>query len=83
MIEVEKTPFGTAIWSLVRQIALILGGWAIGRGYLEHDTALALGSIGTILFPLVYGQVKGWKLHKHLLELARYVPDTVARVKGE
>ncbi len=81
MIEVSKSPFGNALWTLLRQIALVFGGWAIGRGYLAHDTAIALGTVGTVAFPIIYGQVKGWIGHNTLIELANSVPDTIAKVK--
>lgn len=40
----------------VRQILLAVGGWAVGRGYLEADTVVALGTVALIVVPLVYGQ---------------------------
>lgn len=40
----------------VRQILLAVGGWAVGRGYLEADTLAAIITVALIVGPLVYGQ---------------------------
>lgn len=48
----------------VRQIALVAGGWAIGRGYLQQDTLTAIITLAGIALPLVWGQAKTRKLAK-------------------
>lgn len=40
----------------VRQILLVLGGIAIGNGWLAADTVDAIVAVALILLPLVYGQ---------------------------
>lgn len=40
----------------VRQILLVLGGIAIGKGWLAADTVDAISACALILLPLVYGQ---------------------------
>jgi hypothetical protein len=82
MIEVDKSPMYAAWWSLVRQIALVFGGWALGRGYLQHDTAAALGTIGAIAFPLIYGQIRGLINHRNMVELAQAAPNSIGKIKG-
>lgn len=39
-----------------RQIALAVGGWAVGRGYLEADTVTAVATVAVIVGPFLYGQ---------------------------
>lgn len=48
----------------VRQIALVAGGWAIGKGWLQQDTLTALVTIATIAAPLIIGQLSTRKLAK-------------------
>ncbi|ANI78997.1 Pam3-gp28 family putative phage holin [Sphingobium sp. EP60837] len=48
----------------VRQIALVAGGWAIGRGYLQQDTLTALITIAGLAVPFIWGQSKTRKLAK-------------------
>lgn len=40
----------------VRQILLVIGGIAIGKGWLAADTVDAIVAVALILLPLVYGQ---------------------------
>ncbi len=53
---IAPNPTVDQAWAALRQILLALGGWAIGRGYLKEDTALAIGTILMIGIPFVYGQ---------------------------
>jgi hypothetical protein len=48
----------------VRQVALLVGGWAVGRGYLDDDTLTMLVTIAVIVVPLIWGQSSTRKLAK-------------------
>ncbi len=48
----------------LRQIGIAAGGWAIGRGYLDTDTATAIGTILLVVVPFVWGQIKTRRLAK-------------------
>lgn len=47
-----------------RQLALVVGGWAIGRGYLEADTVTMLATSAAIIVPTWLGQRSTRKLAK-------------------
>lgn len=80
-ITVNESVVPGAITSLARQIGLVIGGWLVGKGYLDNDTATMLGTLGLIVLPLVYGQVKNWMTHRKLVTLANASPDAMAIVK--
>lgn len=48
----------TQIAAGVRQIVLIIGGYAIGKGWLDGDTVEMLGAVALIAVPLIWGQIK-------------------------
>lgn len=48
----------------IRQLALVGGGWAIGRGYLQQDTLTAIITIAGVVIPLLWGQSSTRKLAK-------------------
>ncbi|MBA4756304.1 MAG: hypothetical protein H2050_15870 [Sphingobium sp.] len=52
----------TQIAAGVRQIVLILGGFAIGKGWLGADTVEMLGAVALVVVPLVWGQISTRKL---------------------
>lgn len=58
MNEVTQTQLAAA----VRQIVLVAGGWAVGKGYLESDTVAAIATVAVIAVPLIWGQIKTRKL---------------------
>lgn len=60
MNDVTQTQLAAAI----RQIVLVLGGFAVGKGWLEDDTVTAIATIAVILVPLVWGQLSTRKLAK-------------------
>lgn len=79
-IIVNESAVPGALTSAVRQIALVGGGWAVGRGYLDSDTLSALVTIGVIVGPFIYGQIKGWRNHQRLVKAAGAAPNNVAVV---
>lgn len=60
MNEINSVQFSAAF----RQIALAVGGYAVGRGWLEDDTVSALVTIAALIIPFVWGQVSTRKLVK-------------------
>lgn len=48
----------------VRQIVLIVGGYAIGKGWLDGDTVEMLGAVALVAVPLIWGQFRIRKLAK-------------------
>lgn len=50
------------IAAAVRQIALAIGGFAIGRGWLEEDTLSAIVTVAVIAVPFVWGQFRTRRL---------------------
>ncbi len=48
----------------IRQIALVAGGFAVGRGWLAADTLTAITTIAVLIVPFVWGQIKTRSLAK-------------------
>lgn len=84
-VQVNANSLPDQFWTGVRQIATVVGAWAVGKGYLQADTASALGAILLVAVPIAYGQ---WKTYLRATQLATIasspsVPDAVAQIKGE
>ncbi|WP_022684569.1 hypothetical protein [Sphingobium bisphenolivorans] len=60
MTEVTNAQLAAA----ARQIVLALGGYAMGRGWLQADTLTAIGTVAAVVVPLVWGQASTRKLAK-------------------
>lgn len=54
----------TQLAAAVRQIVLIVGGYAIGKGWLDGDTVEMLGAVALVAVPLIWGQMRTRKLAK-------------------
>ena len=80
-IQINASATPGALAAAVRQVLLVAGGWAVGKGYLDNDTVTALITIAVIVGPLVYGQIKGIRTHEKLVTVAEAAPDRVAEVK--
>lgn len=82
-ILVNPTPTPDQAWSALRSAGIAVGAWAIGRGYLQADTASALGAILLVVVPFVIGQLKTRRRAQELVTVAssRRVPDSVATIK--
>ena len=80
-IEVSA-PITEQLWSAARTIAVAGGTFALGRGWIEQDTAVLLGAVGVTLWGVIAGQLKTWERSRKLVTLAQAVPDAVALVKG-
>ena len=68
-ITVRENPALEQFTAGFRQVLLVVGGWAVGKGYLESDTVAMIGTLAVILGPLLYGQIKQWNNHKKIVTL--------------
>lgn len=48
----------------IRQVALVAGGFAVGRGWLNDDTLTAITTLAVLIVPFIWGQMKTRKLAK-------------------
>ena len=80
-IVVNESPIPDNIATALRSIAIAVGAWAVGKGYLEEDIASALGTVLLVLVPFVWSQIKTYKRSNQLATLAERAPDSVAVTK--
>ncbi len=78
-IVVSENGIPAQLYSAGRTIAIAVGMWAVGRGWLSAGTATALGTILLVAAPFVYGQLKVWFNHKKMVVLAASSPQGVVR----
>lgn len=48
----------------IRQVALVAGGFAVGRGWLNDDTLTAITTLAVLIVPFIWGQMKTRNLAK-------------------
>lgn len=77
-INESAVPSGAAMAG--RQIMLVIGGYLMGRGYIQADTWAAIGTIATVAAPFVYGQYITWAKHRDSVEVYDAAPSSVAEV---
>lgn len=82
-IEVHASPVPDQTWSAVRSVLMAVTAFALGRHWLEGDTATLIGALVGVIGPFVIGQ---FKIRRRAVEMAQIashpeVPDDVARVK--
>jgi len=53
-----------------RQVLLAVGGWAVGKGYLDNSTLAMLATVSAVLGPFLYGQWKQYESHREKRTLA-------------
>lgn len=68
-VVVRENPALEQFTAALRQIMLVVGGWAVGKGFLATDTLAAIATVATILAPFLYGQWKGFTAHRKLVTL--------------
>ena len=54
----------TQIAAGIRQVVLIIGGYAIGKGWLEADAVETIAAVALVIVPLVWGQLRTRSLAK-------------------
>jgi len=79
-ITINESAVPAAVASAGRQIMLVVGGYLIGRGYIQADTWAAIGTIGTIAAPFAYGQYVMWVRHRENVEVYDAAPSSVSEV---
>lgn len=81
-IEVSASPLPDQLWSGVRQMATAVIAFALGRHWIEGDTATMLGMVGGGAI-IVWGQLKTRHRATQLANIANdpRVPDAVAVAK--
>jgi hypothetical protein len=79
----HRTATPDQAWAAARQIVMAAGAWAIGKGWLQADTAGALGTLALIVAPFVIGQLKTRLRAQQLAAVASSpkVPDSIASIK--
>lgn len=82
-IEAHASPLPDQLWALVRQVVPPVVTFAVGKGWLDNDTAAMLGAVGVAVWAFVAGQLK---TRRRAIELARIagsneVPSHVARLR--
>lgn len=82
-VEAHASPLPDQLWALIRQIVPPIATFAMGKGWLDNDTAAMLGAVGIAVWAFVAGQLK---TRRRALELARVaanpdVPAHVARLR--
>lgn len=73
-IVVNDSAVPAQIGVTVRQVMLLLGGWAVGKGYLDNDTLATLTTLSVLIVPLVWGQWQRWNDHREKRALAISAP---------
>jgi len=69
------------IFTLLRYIVATVGGYALGKGWLDSDGLEVLMGFATIVIPTAYGIYKSHVHKKQLLTVEPAVPDTLMRLK--
>lgn len=55
---VDATPLPDQAWAGLRQIAPPIMAFLIGRHLIDNDTAIMIGTVAAIIWPIVMGQLK-------------------------
>lgn len=79
-ITIDESAVPSGLAAALRQILLVVGGYLIGRGYIQADTWAAIGTVATVAAPFVYGQYITWAKHRDSVEVFDAAPSSVAEV---
>ena len=82
-IEANPSPLPDQLWAALRQIAPPIMAYAIGKGWIQDDTAALIGALAAIAWPIIAGQLKTRLRAKQLATVAANpeVPAHVATLK--
>jgi uncharacterized membrane protein len=80
-ITVHASPLPDQLWAGLRQIAPAVVTFALGKGWLDNDSAALLAVLGGVAWPIVAGQLKTRRRAQELAVVASAAPDHVATVK--
>lgn len=70
-IVVNDSPLPDQLWAGVRQIAPAITAFALGKGWLDNETATLQAAVIGIVWPIVAGQMKTRRRAKQLANLGR------------
>lgn len=77
----DGTLFGQ-IATLLRYLVTTVGGYALGRGWIDGQLLQVITGIVTVALPTAYGIWKTYTTKKSLIITANAAPDSVAIVKS-
>lgn len=82
-ILVHGSPIPDMAFSFMRDAAKILVAFALGRGWIQGDTATVIAGLGAA-FAVAWGQYKTFKRSSQLTAIARdpNTPESVVQIKG-
>ncbi len=81
-IEVNPDQTLATLGIALRYAITTLGGYFVGKGYIEGDTVQVILSVALVLLPAIYAAWKSRQSKAALVTIASSAPDSVAVVKG-
>lgn len=82
-IEVTNSTVEGQIATLARYLLTTLGGYALGKGWIDGDLLQLLTGLVTIAGPTTYGIYKTYTAKTRLITVAKSAPDSVAVVTAK
>jgi len=79
-ITVTDSTLEGQITTLARYLLTTLGGYALGKGWIDSDLLVVLTGLLTIAAPTMWGIWKTYTSKKQRIVLAEAAPNTVATV---
>lgn len=82
-IEIDPSPKNDQIGAAVRSLLLAVGGFVVGKGWLDANIMSAFVGLIMVAWPAVWAFLKATHNKAVTVELARAAPDDMAIVKGD
>ncbi|TCD04284.1 hypothetical protein EYB45_08540 [Erythrobacteraceae bacterium CFH 75059] len=79
-IHVPASSLGEQITTLLRYVVTAVGGYALGRGWIDDDLLQMLIALVTIAVPSALGIYRTWRNQRKLRTVAEMVPNSIAVV---
>jgi hypothetical protein len=79
-LEVSTDQIQGQVTTAARYIVTTLGGYALGKGWIDNDLLQVLVGIVTILAPAAYGVYRTFTQKSQLITVAKAAPNSVATV---
>lgn len=80
-IEVNSNSVPAELGALVRYAVTSLGGYVVGKGWIDAELLNIIVGLAMVALPTVYGMWKTRTARKVLVTVASAAPDSVAVVK--
>lgn len=80
-IEISPNQLPGQAGTLLRYILTTVGGYALGKGWIDDQLLQVLTALITVIAPLAYGMYKTWIHKSQLVVTAEAAPNSVAVVK--